>query len=89
MLEISQCTNLAINFQGQVPAVTQLDPKIHNLQIRFASGCEPGAFVIAPRPHSEQGLGLVQLSVKLAKNEYIFVDGEDRYAVDDKFRRQD
>jgi hypothetical protein len=78
MLEISQCTNLTINFRGQVPAVTQLDPEIHHLTIHFTDGCEPGVFVVAPRPRSPSplGLGLAQIRVKLSQKEYIFVDGE-------------
>ena len=76
LLEISHCTNLTINFQGPVPAVTQLDPEINNLAFHIASECEPGAFVIAPRPPSAQGLGLAQISVKLADKEYVFVDGQ-------------
>jgi hypothetical protein len=76
MLEISQCTNLTINFHGPVPAVTQIDPEIDNLTFCFATGCEPGAFVVAPRSPSRQGLGLAQISVKLDEKEYVFVDGE-------------
>ena len=76
MLEISQCTNLTINFRGPVPAVTQIDPEIDNLTFCFATGCEPGAFVVAPRPSSAQGLGLARISVKLDEKEYVFVDEE-------------
>jgi hypothetical protein len=78
LLEISQCTNVTINFHAAGPAVTQLDPEIRNLKLDLVSGCEPGVFIIAPRPPSAEGLGLAQISVKLFEKEYVFVDGQGR-----------
>jgi hypothetical protein len=73
-LEISHCTDLKITFHASAPAVIQVDPEINNLAVHFASGIDPGVFVIAPRPSSAQGLGLARISVKLGENEYLFVD---------------
>lgn len=91
LLEISQCINLKINFQGSVPAIIQLDPVISDLKFHFALGCEPRTFVVSPNPpDSEQGLGLSNISVSLAdsedndtgRREYVFVDGQGRIATE-------
>jgi len=78
LLEISHCTNVTINFRTAAPAITQLDPEINNLKFLFATGFDPGAFVIAPRSLSAQDWGLAQISAELAGRVFVFVDEEGR-----------